>query len=397
MVVMPAHIGLYYPFINFRSDAWLKTAALYWDKIARIVPTAYPTRDSDTVKALRQELAFIENVDPVDYKESTGRDFFRFVNRNQVELHKRYAVRQAKVELGYVFYGKMTRELVSTLIEAGLAIETKRPWPDWSGHWRYPHNLDDELRLDDELKYRWVGMHSELAQVYMTLLANRIAESKRLHPLAETVPAYMAIGAPPSTVGRALLESDDMNDSIVEAADRMQMAILSINTLAPADPDLPIGKIIKFVEKYGGEKARLQQHLEDLAGCPGLADIPNKRALRMHIDAILRKTILPELRDLKKRLRSARIDSILGLTSLKAVLPPLVPAIASMVGLTIDPVLGGLGALSFSIATVLRETEKATDAVYASSPASYLLRVQKLGKRPPILHIPARVKSAVFR
>jgi hypothetical protein len=33
--------GLYYPYINFRSDSWLKVAALYWPKMARIVPVDY--------------------------------------------------------------------------------------------------------------------------------------------------------------------------------------------------------------------------------------------------------------------------------------------------------------------------------------------------------------------
>ena len=33
---MAANIGLYYPYINFRSDAWVKLAALYWDKLGRI-------------------------------------------------------------------------------------------------------------------------------------------------------------------------------------------------------------------------------------------------------------------------------------------------------------------------------------------------------------------------
>ena len=34
-------IGLYYPFIRFRSENWLKVALLYWPKIARILPNDY--------------------------------------------------------------------------------------------------------------------------------------------------------------------------------------------------------------------------------------------------------------------------------------------------------------------------------------------------------------------
>ena len=33
-----ATIGLYHPFIHFKDDDWLKLSALYWDRMARIVP-----------------------------------------------------------------------------------------------------------------------------------------------------------------------------------------------------------------------------------------------------------------------------------------------------------------------------------------------------------------------
>ena len=36
-----ATIGLYHPFIHFKDDAWLKLSALYWDRMARIVPPSY--------------------------------------------------------------------------------------------------------------------------------------------------------------------------------------------------------------------------------------------------------------------------------------------------------------------------------------------------------------------
>lgn len=36
-----ATIGLYYPFIHFKDDDWLKVSALYWNRMARIVPHSY--------------------------------------------------------------------------------------------------------------------------------------------------------------------------------------------------------------------------------------------------------------------------------------------------------------------------------------------------------------------
>ena len=45
---MSGHIGLYYPFIHFRDESWLKLTSLYWDRMGRIVPEGYGLRDNDT-------------------------------------------------------------------------------------------------------------------------------------------------------------------------------------------------------------------------------------------------------------------------------------------------------------------------------------------------------------
>ena len=42
--------GLYFPFIHVRDDDWLKTAALYWPSIRRLVPRRYPKHDSPTAR-----------------------------------------------------------------------------------------------------------------------------------------------------------------------------------------------------------------------------------------------------------------------------------------------------------------------------------------------------------
>lgn len=52
---------LYYPTIEFQSDAWIKTCLLFWDKIYRIVPEDYLPRDSDETKIAISN-GFIENI-----------------------------------------------------------------------------------------------------------------------------------------------------------------------------------------------------------------------------------------------------------------------------------------------------------------------------------------------
>jgi hypothetical protein len=44
LVLEVRKIALYYPYIHIRDDNWLKAAALYWPRIARLAPPAILTR-----------------------------------------------------------------------------------------------------------------------------------------------------------------------------------------------------------------------------------------------------------------------------------------------------------------------------------------------------------------
>ena len=52
---MPAQLALYYPYIHFRDDDWLKASLLFWDLMGRIVPKSFrpELRDSDFVREVR--------------------------------------------------------------------------------------------------------------------------------------------------------------------------------------------------------------------------------------------------------------------------------------------------------------------------------------------------------
>jgi hypothetical protein len=64
---MSVHIGLYYPFIHFRDESWLKLTSLYWDRMGRIVPEGYGLRDNDTVRQFKDS-GYIRNFHPGEHK-----------------------------------------------------------------------------------------------------------------------------------------------------------------------------------------------------------------------------------------------------------------------------------------------------------------------------------------
>jgi hypothetical protein len=96
-------VGLYYPFIQFRSDSWIKTAALYWDRLGRIVPEAASPDDSEVVRNLRGEIDFVADLRPTHHRVwNLSARFEDLIENRGPELRRRYGVdRMASAETPY--------------------------------------------------------------------------------------------------------------------------------------------------------------------------------------------------------------------------------------------------------------------------------------------------------
>ena len=68
--------ALYYPTIEFSSDCWLKSNALFYDKIYRIVPEEVIPSDTSVVKEL-QHAEVIGEISPQKYASSASRKFLK--------------------------------------------------------------------------------------------------------------------------------------------------------------------------------------------------------------------------------------------------------------------------------------------------------------------------------
>lgn len=79
-------IALYYPYIQFRDERWLKAAALYWPRMARVIPDGYPVADTDTVRVLTDELGFIVPVPPDAAARAVAPLFLGILNAHQDRL-----------------------------------------------------------------------------------------------------------------------------------------------------------------------------------------------------------------------------------------------------------------------------------------------------------------------
>lgn len=410
---MVDYIGLYYPSVGFRDDAWVKLSALYWDKLGRIVPVGSKVDDSDTVKSLIDELGFIHNFAPDEQELSDiGELFLTALGQHLEKLQTIYnldrARRRFKAEegdfsniggfsnirnpfsnimsleskldpgLSYILGdGKIFRPLSEALIEAGLAkfIGSSGPYPSL------------------------IGMDSTLAFIYMEVLAERMAAARQLYPLSDNVLHHVAIsgysverlvqvllastnfqsGDSPFLKNRHLASSTNSFPSLSANEIEVQMATIALQAVLPKDiANVPTKKIIKLRTKYREELSNFQTYLQNLSGSfEALQTVNDPEALKAHLEVEFEKNLQPQLDDLNKCLQSIGIDTAIGAMNVRVAVPALLASATPLLHLSINPIIAGAGAIAFSCFPVLQKKQKEVGQKMKATPAAYLFHVQE--------------------
>ncbi|WP_419587060.1 DUF6236 family protein [Streptomyces sp. Qhu-G9] len=219
------------PFIHFRNERWLKTAALYWRELARVVPQGYRLADSRTCRVPCEELGFITPVDPAQTARQVAPLFLNVVARHGEALRAAgYAVspawddwdRRARdpfkpeppLALGHAtrhthsglparagvaasYEKEFTPELRAVLMESGLAADVRRR---------------PGLRERQSLAYgRWMAMDARLAWVYKCAFVEVLARQGRYTPTTDQQDANLASdGWDTDRIAQSLLDAPDV-------------------------------------------------------------------------------------------------------------------------------------------------------------------------------------------
>lgn len=371
---MSTYQALYYPFIHFKNDAWLKTAALYWDKIGRIVPHDYVTDDSETVKALD---SFVTVLRPDWVRPEFGKSFVAFIQQYGPKLKAKYALSERDnwpevpeaqrppkpggatgndPRLGYIYYEKISDTVYGALKDSGLAST------DGRGE-------------------RWIGMHPRLAWVYMTALAEQLSGERGLRPLTDESRDHVALsGLSIERLAHALLGDVSLVDASPTATEIESVLVsVAFQAVVPKDPaTLSVDKILAFREKYPTERATFQNAVTDLLkDREWLKSIPDPKVLKERIQDEYDKIWAAKLKELREKLRGHGIDTILSCFNLKATLPAGAVATAAALSLTLNPVAAGTAALAFGAIPALRDKQKGAQEALRASPVSYLYRMEQ--------------------
>ncbi|MGV9664826.1 DUF6236 family protein [Nocardia niigatensis] len=372
-------IALYYPWMRFRNENWLKLAILTWDSVGRIQPRLTMDVDSDLVLQLQSETDFLFGVEPTGRELVAIANVFReIVDLGGDDLSKRYAWRQATEEatgdrhaisgprrdfpgLVWVHAGqsgpKMARTLLSSFEAADLAV------------------IVDE---DDAV---YVGLHPALARIYLTALADVVSQHRALAPATDDLDAHSAVG----TLDR-LYELLLDEEVAVPAIGDVEGAYVHLAVEASIRPDqLPavsLASLIAFRERYRGELAAFRAHVASLSGELGaIAAIEDPVSAEKHLQSVYNATTKPQLDELQRALRALGVESSIGLLGLKVDISEAAAGTLLGAGATFGMAAGHpavvAGSVAVGVGSYVADRRKTRRRAHRESPVSYLLAVDR--------------------
>ncbi|HEY4325370.1 MAG TPA: DUF6236 family protein [Mucilaginibacter sp.] len=227
--------ALFYPHVNFDDEKWVKTAALYYEGLNRIVPEGYPSiQDSELIKELNEKEEFIRNINPRYEAENIGYDFLRFAETKLFDTdHRQNLIKSLGAIVpessGFAIHMyKMGYILQQRLPELGLAVRNQN-------------------------REGWYEFEPVTGAMYMTFLANYLASLDQI-PVVTDDPAFQ-----PLIRGIQVDRYQGVND-VGEI-----LASMVIQSVIPENiEDIPAKKIIMFREKYGDERYLFYEEINKL-------------------------------------------------------------------------------------------------------------------------------------
>lgn len=383
------NVALYYPYIHFRSETWLKMTALYWPRIGRMVPWHYPVRDSVGVQMLRDELDLIHDLDPEPVVQEVSDHFLQLIEAHEDVIRARCDVSSllhgqapdlggeyprsfASDRIAYIYASKVSHSLREALAGRSLAVDSR-------GH-------------------SWVGVHPDLARVYMCAVAERLGALYTAHPATDTPGAFAATGSGSlERITRVLWEEPSVGAAglavpsgrgggsaltevgIESAAMYDRFMVAALQMVVPQNiSKIPMERIIEARQRswplFAGFRSHVETYVDELTAAQAS---PDARVLTSEIAAQLELSLEPKLRELERELRSAKVDTFRSLWAVKTVVPSGSLAAAAVAATGIPTWSAGAAAAAAASCLVVHDTNDRRAGVLQESPAGYLYSVRR--------------------
>lgn len=372
---MPLSQALYYPWIDIRDEAWLKTSLLYWDSVRTIVPESIDTPySSETARGL-QDAGFLVPLrvhSRMEEIEGLTDDALRYLNTSEGgELvvagteGRRHRIHLDKLATSLVrvpmFKQKFGHEILHLL-----------------SRWASPSSRGSD----------WLQVDEGFALFYMTLLANRLAErvgAALLTPLptAERLALAARLDAQLNgIVPRGLDAPSRRRWQEYEAFGPRRLvprtlapgllAHLAIQGVAVA-PDTPIDRLLDFRERHKDELALFRTKIEQLTSAVE-RDL-SIEALRQCLSDLHTNEVEPAVANLKEALDARRIrwlsEGLLKIAFLSVGSSTVLVA----AGLAVPTALLAAAGLSLIVQGTMYNVDKRESL--RSNPYAYLLSLER--------------------
>ncbi|MFJ5901429.1 DUF6236 family protein [Streptomyces sp. NPDC093064] len=330
-------IGLYYPYIHFRDLEWLKLSALYWPKLARVVPEDYPVSDSPTATALADELDFFVHVDPSRATSAVAERFLDVITHHADPLRWLYGARDrdpVEPETGQhapplprhavgprrtrstpgltgVYWDEVTPELRAALFQSGLAVQLHR------------------LPPAPPTPRPWIGVDPALAWVYKCALTEELARQGQFTPTTDQTAALpSSCGWDTDRIIRVLFNRDGnamANDvgSVV--------GMMAIRIAVPASSaTLPIAKIVEIRQRCHPEFNRFAEVVDSTVSDmrEQLSEIKLAKAANAYLQLEVDRRFEVPLQELRRAMRGLKVDTAFSAANLSFEVPAAVASVA---------------------------------------------------------------------
>lgn len=238
---------LYYPTIEFRREdyQWLWNAALFADKIYRIVPPDYELNEPRNIRELCSTGEIGIPISPVSYSKEASEEFSDFMAVNQRKAAALSLIEETETEYIRIHSSKMDVKLLKDVFYKLKQID------------------------EDE---NWLYAHPHTVNFYMTFLANHIAKKNALSLWTRNPELW--------TTSTYFLYDGELQDDYrpgKEYCEPSKEALISL-MLPDIFPqnllDVPPEEILRFREKRKDERNHFLSAIENLRKELSCADAP---------------------------------------------------------------------------------------------------------------------------
>jgi hypothetical protein len=236
---------------------------------------------------------------------------------------------------------------------------------------------------------RYLAMHPRLAWVYMSALAELMANNRGYSPVTDVEVVYRAMGLQNiSAIAKLCLEDNHMDSGNAVADLRQTYVHIALSDVVPVDlADVSMTKLIKFRQHRQDELTAFHEHIEVLGSrLQTLTNVPDAQAVREHLQLIYERETLPLLSDLRRALNSNGMDTAGSTLVLKfdgtSVAGSALGTAALATGA--GPIVAATGFAVAVVSTLVPRLRQRRE-LQRKSPVAYLLSIKKELRSPNLL------------